>query len=66
MRKVTLEVATVSSNGFMKGMAIGMLTGAAIGVGVIAMPKNKNGKRSTGRFLKVAGEIMENISEIWA
>ena len=55
----------MSSGGFMKGMAIGIFTGAALSVGFAAMPKSKNTKRNTGRFLKVAGEIMENIGDIW-
>jgi len=53
----------MSRSGFIKGMAIGLITGAAIGVAVL--PKTKNCKKVTGRFLRTAGEVLENLSEIW-
>jgi gas vesicle protein len=50
--------------GFIKGMAVGVLAGAAIGVA--AAPRTKDAKRAAGRFLRSAGEIIENISGLWA
>jgi len=54
----------MSRSGFIKGMAVGLITGAVIGVAV--MPKTKECKRITGRFLRTAGEVLENISSIWS
>ena len=53
----------MTNSGFIRGMAIGVITGAAIGAAV--MPKNRNYKKTTGRFLRTAGEIIENISGLW-
>ena len=50
--------------GFIKGIAIGLIAGAAIGVAV--MPKSKQCKKMTGRFLRTAGEIIDNISGFWS
>jgi gas vesicle protein len=54
----------MSSNGFVKGIAVGIVTGAAIGIA--AAPRTKDAKRATGRFLRAAGEVIENISGIWS
>jgi len=53
----------MSAHGFVKGMAIGMVAGATIGM--VAAPKTKNVKRTAGRFLKTAGEVIENINGMW-
>jgi gas vesicle protein len=55
----------MSSTGkFIKGIAIGLIAGTAIGVAV--MPKSKQCKRMTGRFLRAAGDIVDNISGFWS
>ena len=55
----------MSSTGkFIKGMAIGLIAGAAIGVAV--MPKSKQCKKMTGRFLRAAGEIVDNLGGFWS
>ena len=53
----------MAHSGFVKGLAIGVVTGAAIGV--IVTPKSKNVKKMTGRFLRTAGEVIDNISGMW-
>ena len=53
----------MANTGFGKGLAIGIMAGAAIGM--IATPKSKDAKRKTGRFLRTAGEIIDHISGIW-
>jgi len=54
----------MSSNGFMKGVAIGLITGAAIGI--IVVPKSKQCRRMTGRILRTAGDVIDNISGFWS
>ena len=53
----------MTGTGFVKGLAVGVLTGAAIGV--MITPKSKDMKRKTGRFLRTAGEVIDNICGIW-
>ena len=48
---------------FMKGMVVGILMGATIGF--VATPKSKNCRRATGRFLRTAGNIVENLNGFW-
>ena len=50
-------------SGFMKGIAIGLVAGTAIGI--VVMPKSKQCKKMAGRFLRAAGEIADNISGFW-
>ncbi len=45
---------------FAKGIAIGMIAGGAVGA-IAAMPKKKI--TTTGKLLKAAGHIIENISD---
>ncbi len=48
---------------FGKGMTIGVLTGAAIGM--VFMPRGKNSKSAAGKALKAAGEVIDNITGMW-
>ena len=52
----------MSSNSFLKGVTVGIMVGAAIGFAVT--PKSKTCKKMTGRFLRTAGDIIENIGGI--
>ena len=45
---------------FAKGIAIGMIAGAAVGA-VAAMPKKK--ATAAGKFLKTAGRVIDNFSD---
>ena len=45
---------------FAKGIALGMIAGAAVGA-VVAMPKKR--VYAAGKLLKTAGHVMENISD---
>jgi len=45
---------------FFRGMGIGLVTGAAIGVAM--MPKKKSLKSSAGRTIRAVGDVVENIS----
>jgi len=50
--------------GFIKGVSIGIVTGAALGM--IVAPRGKNKKSAVGRALKAAGEIVDNVSGLWS
>lgn len=54
----------MTMNSFFKGMAAGMIAGAA--VTMVAMPKKGNGRMrgGAGRALKIMGEIVENINSV--
>jgi gas vesicle protein len=54
----------MARTGFVKGMAIGVMTGAAIGM--VLAPKGKNSKSAAGKALKAAGEVIDNITGIWS
>jgi gas vesicle protein len=54
----------MARTGFVKGMAIGVMAGTAIGM-VIA-PKGKNSKSAAGKALKAAGEVIDNITGMWS
>lgn len=49
--------------GFIKGMSVGIVAGAALGM--IAAPRGKQKKSAVGRALKAAGDIVDNISGLW-
>ena len=53
----------MTHTGFVKGMAIGVVAGATIGM--IVTPKSKNAKRAAGRFLRTAGEVIESFGGMW-
>lgn len=54
----------MTRSGFVKGMAIGVMTGAAIGMAMV--PKGRNTKSAAGKALKAAGEVIDNITGIWS
>ena len=54
----------MTRNGFAKGMAIGVMAGAAIGM--VMAPKGKNSKSAAGKALKAAGEVIDNITGMWS
>ena len=47
---------------FARGIVIGMIAGAA--VGVTLMPKKKVGKNYAGRAIRAAGTVLDQISDI--
>ena len=53
----------MSKAGFVKGMAVGVMTGAA--VGMMFSPKGKNHRSVAGKALKAAGEMIDNITTMW-
>lgn len=46
---------------FMTGVGVGMAAGAM--VGMMMVPKKKTMKSITGKALKAAGEIVENLTD---
>ena len=46
---------------FVRGMCVGLVAGAAVGVAL--MPKKKNGKNVAGKALKTAGEKLDQITD---
>jgi gas vesicle protein len=56
-------VANMSNNSFLKGVAVGVAAGAA--VGLVIAPNGKDMKKAVGKFLKAAGGVVEHISNIW-
>ena len=47
---------------FARGMFVGMVAGAAVGAAL--MPKKKNVKRFSGRALRTAGAVIDQVSDI--
>lgn len=45
---------------FFRGMGIGLVTGAAIGVAI--MPKKRSLKSSAGKTIRAVSDVVENIS----
>ncbi len=46
-------------------MAVGVMTGAALGM--MVSPKGKNNNKSVaGKALKAAGEMIDNITNMWS
>jgi gas vesicle protein len=52
------------TTGFLKGMSIGVVTGAALGM--MIAPRGKRGKSAAGKALKAAGEVIDSISGLWS
>ena len=46
---------------FAKGVGIGMVTGAAVGIAM--MPKKKNARTTAGKLVKTAGRILADVQE---
>ena len=53
----------MTKSGFVKGVAVGVMTGAAIGM--MFSPKGKNNRSVAGKALKAAGEMIDNITDMW-
>ncbi|MDR0906611.1 MAG: YtxH domain-containing protein [Oscillospiraceae bacterium] len=53
----------MSNNGFVKGIAVGAVAGAVIGV--LTTPKSRDAKRTAAKFLRSAGEILEDVTALW-
>lgn len=51
----------MNSMDFAKGMGLGVIAGATIGMAVA--PRKKGSKSMAGKALKAAGEIVENITD---
>ncbi len=47
---------------FMKGMGLGVLTGAALGA-AMAPRKKSSMKKAAGKAMKTMGQVMENLSD---
>ncbi len=54
----------MTRTGFVKGIAIGVMAGTAIGM--VMAPKGKNSKSAAGKALKAAGEVIDNITGMWS
>ena len=55
-----MEDLPMNNSGFMRGIVIGLATGAV--VSAVAMPKKHANKKTMGKALKTAGEIVDNIA----
>ena len=53
----------MTNHGFVKGIAVGAVAGAVIGV--LATPKSREAKRSAAKFLRTAGGIIEEVTSLW-
>jgi len=49
---------------FIKGLGMGMIAGAAVGMAV-SMKRRSCGKTTVGRALRTAGDIVEGISGVF-
>lgn len=47
---------------FIKGIGVGVVAGATIGMAISPIEKKKNAKSLAGRVLKTAGQVVENIA----
>lgn len=54
----------MTRSGFVKGMTIGVMAGAALGM--VLTPKGRNSKSAAGKALKAAGEVIDNITGMWS
>ena len=45
---------------FFRGMGIGLVTGAAIGIAM--MPKKRSLKSSAGKTIRAVGDVVDNIT----
>lgn len=52
----------MKDHAFVKGMAMGVVTGAAM-VAAMMPKKRVNMKKAAGKAMKAAGQMMEDISE---
>ena len=50
-------------NGFARGIAVGAVAAAAIGI--ITAPKTKHFRTAASKFIRTAGDIVEDVSNLW-
>ena len=50
-------------SGVVKGVAVGVAVGTAIGI--FTAPKTKNVRRTAGKFIRAASDIIDDVSDIW-
>jgi len=50
-------------NGFAKGLAVGAVATATIGI--LAAPKSKSLRNTAGKFIRTASDIIDDVSAIW-
>ncbi len=50
----------MKNSDFVKGLGLGMVAGASIGMAIA--PKKKRSKSVAGKALRTAGDIVENVS----
>ena len=55
-----MEVLSKKETELMKGIGIGMVAGAAIGM--LLSPKKKSKPSMIGRAVKAAGEVIDNVT----
>ncbi|MDR2502189.1 MAG: hypothetical protein LBC78_02940 [Oscillospiraceae bacterium] len=55
---------THSGKGIAAGVAIGVVAGTA--VGLVVAPRTRDAKRAAGKFLRAAGEVVENNRSLWS
>lgn len=53
----------MTQNTFVKGIAVGAVAGAVLGV--LVTPKSRDAKRNTAKLLRTAGGILEDITSLW-
>jgi len=51
-----------NSSGVFKGIAIGLVAGAALGFAVT--PKNRETRKAASRFLRTCGDVVDTVSNI--
>jgi len=50
-------------NGFARGIAVGAVAAAAIGI--ITAPKTRHFRTAASKFIRTAGDIVEDVSNLW-
>jgi gas vesicle protein len=53
----------MNKHGFVKGITVGVVAGAALGA--LAASKSRDAKRVVGKFIRAASDIVEDISSLW-
>ena len=58
-----MEVLSKKETEIVKGIGIGMVAGAAIGM--LVAPKKKNKPSMVGKAVKAAGEVIDNVTGLF-
>gem|GEM_PF-3016646 len=53
----------MTQNTFVKGIAVGAVAGAVLGV--LVTPKSRDAKRNAAKIMRTAGGILEDITSLW-